>query len=91
MIEFSNEQNLYRELCLSSGLMWADVKRPTTITMQWMGSNGQHQTQEATDTLARLWLHEEAHLRGIPNLDQAEPGTIEFALSNPLSEKLRPS
>jgi len=89
IIESSQKQNLYRELCLSSGLMWADVRRSATITMQWTDSKGQNQHQEATDTLARLWLHEEAHLRGIPNLDQAEPGTIEFALSDPLKEKIR--
>lgn len=85
----SDEKNLYRELCLSCGPMWADVKRSATITMQWTDYKGQHQEQTATDTLARLWQHEEARLRGVPNLDQAESGTIEFSLSDPLQEKLR--
>lgn len=89
IIKFSDEKNLYRELCLSCVMMWADVKRYASIVMQWTDSKGQLQEQEATGTLARLWQHEEAHLRGIPNLDRAEPGTMEFALSDPLQEKLR--
>ena len=90
IIESSQKQNLYRELCLSSGLMWADVRRSATITMQWTDFKGQIQQQEATGVLARLWQHEESHLRGIPNLDQVVPGTIAFALSDPLQEKIRP-
>lgn len=90
IVKSSDTKNLYRELCLSSGIVWGDIARPATITMQWTDTSGNPQEQEATDTLARLWQHEEAHLRGLPSIDHALPGTIELCLSDPLQEKLRP-
>ncbi|MEK9200946.1 MAG: peptide deformylase [Patescibacteria group bacterium] len=91
IIKSSDAKNLYRELCLSTGIVWGDIARSVTITMQWTDIAGRLQEQEATDTLARLWQHEEAHLRGLPSIDQAVTGTIELCLSDPLQEKLRPA
>ena len=36
----SEETNFYRELCLSSGTMWADVERSESITMRWTDEKG---------------------------------------------------
>jgi len=89
IIKFSQDQCLYRELCLSSGIIWADIKRSATITLQWTDNTGQPQKEEFTGPQARLLQHEAEHLIGIHSLDHAEPGTIEFCLSDPLLEKLR--
>ena len=89
VLKASNNQNYYREVCLSSGLMRGDVKRPARITIQWTDKNGQIQEQEAEDVVARLLQHEYDHLLGVCNLDVAKRGSIEFVTSDPLQEKLR--
>ncbi|MDQ3008976.1 MAG: peptide deformylase, partial [bacterium] len=80
----SDEKNYYRELCLSSGIMWADVERSETITMEWLDESEETHSQEVNGFMARLFQHEESHLRGRPNLDDAVPGTIEVTTRDPL-------
>lgn len=87
--ERSQETNFYRELCLSSGIMAVDAERPEWITMEWVDANGNKQSGKFDGFLARLYQHEEAHLRGKLNLDEASEGGIEFALFDPLKEELR--
>jgi peptide deformylase len=85
----STESNFYRELCLSSGIMWADIERPESITMQWLDIEGNKQEEKVEGFMARLWQHEEEHLRGVVSIDHPVPGTIELLSSDPLKEKLR--
>jgi len=87
--ERSQETNFYRELCLSSGIMAVDTERPEWIVMEWVDENGVRQSGKFDGFLARLYQHEEAHLRGLINLDEALEGGIEFALFDPLKEQLR--
>lgn len=85
----SDEKNYYRELCLSCGFLWGDIKRPASITIQWTDENGHIQEKVAEGVLARLLQHEYDHLQGICNLDIAELGSIDFLITDPLQEKLR--
>lgn len=85
----SDSTNLYRELCLSSGIMSADVERPEWIVMEWTDEKGAEHKEKVDGFLARLYQHEEAHLRGVINLDEAKSGGIEFATFDPLKEQLR--
>lgn len=87
--ERSEETNFYRELCLSSGIMSADVERSVWVVMEWTDINGQKLKEKFDGFLARLYQHEEAHLRGKLNLDEASEGGIEFMLFDPLKEQLR--
>ncbi|MEN9328069.1 MAG: hypothetical protein RI947_877 [Candidatus Parcubacteria bacterium] len=89
IVEKSSATNFYRELCLSSGIMTADVERPEWIIMEWTDIDGMKQREKIEGFSARLYQHEEAHLRGIVNLDEALPQGIEFATFDPLKEKLR--
>lgn len=89
IVERSSTTNHYKELCLSSGIMSADVERPEWIVMEWTDINGVKHKEKFDGFLARLYQHEEDHLRGIINLDRASDGGIEFALFDPLQEKLR--
>lgn len=89
VVEKSETTNSYRELCLSSGIMSADVKRSEWIVMEWTDENGEKHKEKSDGFLARLRQHEEAHLRGIINLDEAKKGGIEFATFDPLKEQLR--
>ena len=89
IVERSTETNFYRELCLSSGIMAADVKRSEWIVMEWTDIEGTKNKEKVEGFLARLYQHEEAHLRGKVNLDEAAPQGIEFATFDPLKEQLR--
>lgn len=87
--ERSKKTNFYKELCLSSGIMAADIERSESITMTWTDENGKKQEKEFDGFMARLLQHEEAHLRGIPNLDEACSRTVEIYTGDPLKEKIR--
>ncbi len=89
IIERSSETNFYKELCISSGIMAADVERSERITMEWTDAEGIKHREKFEGFLARLYQHEEAHLRGIINLDEAAPQGIELATFDPLKEQLR--
>lgn len=89
MVKVSEERNLYRELCISSGLLWCDVARPKDVTMKWLDEKGELREEKFEGVMARLVQHEYDHLQGRVNLDVAEVGTIAFAVGNPLEEKLR--
>ena len=89
ILDKSKQTNFYRELCLSSGIMAVDVERSQWIIMEWTDEAGQKHKEKFTGFLARLYQHEEAHLRGKLNLDEAAAGGIEFALFDPLKEQLR--
>lgn len=89
IVQSSFETNFYRELCLSSGIMSADVERAEWIIMEWTDEQGERMKEKFDGFLARLYQHEEAHLRGRLNLDDASKGGIEFALFDPLKERLR--
>ncbi|MCL4390556.1 MAG: peptide deformylase [Patescibacteria group bacterium] len=85
----SDTYNYYRELCLSSGIIWGDVRRPERITMKWTDFKGNLITKEVDGFLARLWQHEERHLHGELNIDVAQPGSLEIVTDDPLKEVLR--
>jgi peptide deformylase len=89
IVEKSSETNFYNELCVSSGVMSADVERPEWMVMEWTDVKGIKHKEKFDGFLARLYQHEEAHLRGIVNLDEAAPQGIEFATFDPLKEQLR--
>lgn len=89
IVKKSKSKNFYKELCLSSGVMAADVKRSNWIVMWWVDAKGITHEEKFGGFLARLYQHEEAHLRGKLNIDQAVSGGIEFMLFDPLKEKLR--
>jgi len=89
IVERSQETNFYRELCLSSGIMAVDTERPEWVVMEWVDEQGKKQKARFDGFLARLYEHEEAHLRGKLNLDEASEGGIEFSLFDPLKEQLR--
>lgn len=85
----SKTTNYYRELCLSSGCLWADVKRPEWIVIKYLNETGVEVEEKVEGFLARLLQHEYDHLQGIVNLDKATEGSIEFVTKDPLKETLR--
>ena len=78
IITKSKNHNFYRESCISSRVLWAVVKRPQSVTIEWTDESGQTQAQKFTGFPARLIQHEYDHLQGKLNIDIAQPGTIEY-------------
>ena len=91
VVKISETLNYYKELCLSSGIYYADIGRPDWIEMEWTDSQNKLQTKKFIDFSARLYQHEEKHLRGVLNLDECGPGRIGIATFDPLKERLRAS
>ena len=91
ILETSSTTNFYRELCMSVGILAADVARPDWIIMEWTDENGKSRSERFDGFRARLYQHEEAHLRGHLNLDDATSGGIQFVNFDPLKEQLRDS
>lgn len=91
IINTSETKNYYKELCLSSGIISADVARPDWIEMEWMDTEGKIHKEKFEGFLARLYQHEEGHLRGIVNVDICEKDGLEICTFDPLKETLRPS
>ena len=89
IIEKSDRTNFYKELCMSAGVLAADVERPDWIVMEWTSETGNKHSEKFDGFKARLYQHEEAHLRGRLNLDDAVSGGIQFVNFDPLKEQLR--
>ena len=74
---------------MSAGIVATDVERPEWIVMEWTDKDGVRRSEKFDGFNARLYQHEEAHLRGRLNLDDAAPGGIQFVTFDPLKEQLR--
>ncbi len=85
----SVEQNLYREGCLSCAPFWGDVKRASSITIEYTDEKGDFTIEKVDGFLARLLQHEYDHLQGVLNIDIAELNTLEVMTSDPTKETLR--
>lgn len=86
----SSAQNRYRELCISSGMVSAEVVRAAEITMKWTDEDSVEQQESFKGMLARLYQHEMDHLCGIVNIDIAEPKSLHIVQTNPFAETIRP-
>lgn len=60
----------YEEGCLSVPGVWADVKRPVTISVQAWNERGRPFRVDADGLLARVIQHEYDHLNGILFIDR---------------------
>ena len=89
IVEKSDKTSFYKELCMSAGIIAADVERPRWIVMEWIDKDGVQRSEKFDGFNARLYQHEEAHLRGRLNLDDTAPGGIQFVTFDPLKEQLR--
>ncbi len=89
IIEKSDKTNFYKEVCMSVGVLAADVERPDWIVMDWTDETGNKHSEKFDGFKARMYQHEEAHLQGRLNLDDAIAGGIQFVDFDPLKEQLR--
>ncbi len=60
----SDEMRVHEEGCLSIPEFYAEVERPSKITVRYIDREGQEQTRECEDILATVVQHEVDHLNG---------------------------
>jgi peptide deformylase len=69
----SDELNTYEEGCLSIPDQYADVTRPSDVTVSWMDQNGNAQSETFDGLWATCVQHEIDHLDGILFIDYLKP------------------
>lgn len=62
-----------KEGCLSFPDLYMDVTRPRSITVAYMGLDGQHYELRVHGMLARAVIHESDHLAGVLFIDKLSP------------------
>lgn len=65
----SLETELYEEGCLSLPGLYADVMRPSAVTVQAWNEKGRLFKRDCTGLLARIVQHEMDHLKGVLFID----------------------
>ena len=73
LVETTGDEWPYNEGCLSIPKIREDVKRPQTVTLEWVDENFEPKTQTFTGITARVILHEYDHLEGKLFIDYLPP------------------
>ena len=73
LLETTGDEWPYNEGCLSIPKIREDVKRPQTVTLEWVDENFEPKTQTFTGITARVILHEYDHLEGKLFIDYLPP------------------
>ena len=60
----SDEESTYEEGCLSIPEQFAEIKRPTSVQVRWVDTNGTEQKQEFHGLWSTCVQHEIDHLDG---------------------------
>lgn len=69
ILRVSDDISTYEEGCLSIPDYYAEVERPASLTVQYVGRDGKQQTVEADGLLATCLQHEIDHLNGVLFID----------------------
>ncbi|MBI4725628.1 peptide deformylase [candidate division TA06 bacterium] len=72
-LQASDGKAVYQEGCLSFPGMYAEVARPQTATVTGLDRDGNPLELEASEILARVFLHELDHLNGVLFIDHLSP------------------
>ncbi|MDB5522573.1 MAG: peptide deformylase [Rhizobium sp.] len=69
ILSFSDERSAYEEGCLSIPDYYAEVERPSKITLKHINLDGREETIEAAGLLSTCLQHEIDHLNGVLFID----------------------
>ena len=69
ILKTSDERSTYEEGCLSIPDYYAEVERPATVTVRYLGLDGKQHEDEASGLLATCLQHELDHLDGVLFID----------------------
>ncbi|MCB8840115.1 peptide deformylase [Aurantimonas sp. VKM B-3413] len=69
ILSTSDDRSTYEEGCLSIPDYYAEVERPATVTVRYLGLDGQMHEETADGILATCLQHEIDHLNGVLFID----------------------
>jgi len=69
ILRASDERSVYEEGCLSIPDYYAEVERPASVTLRYLGLDGEVNETEADGLLATCLQHELDHLNGVLFID----------------------
>jgi len=69
----SDEKRLHEEGCLSIPEQFAEIERPTEVTVRWLGLDGEEHHQDFSGIWATCVQHEIDHLNGRLFIDYLKP------------------
>ncbi|MFD0981552.1 peptide deformylase [Tropicimonas aquimaris] len=73
VVASSDERSVYEEGCLSIPDQYAEVERPSEVTVRWVDRDGRLQEETFADLWATCVQHEIDHLDGILFIDYLKP------------------
>lgn len=80
ILEYSTEQALFKEGCLSYPDLWLTIKRPEWIVAQYQDSKGNLHEVKIDGYLSRCFQHEYDHLDGICFVDKVSQMKLQLAM-----------
>lgn len=80
LVDFSEEQIILEEGCLSFSNLLIKVKRPRKIRARFTNPDGQTETRVFDGITARCFLHELDHLNGTTMLDVVSRTQVDLAM-----------
>jgi peptide deformylase len=80
ILEFSEDQELFKEGCLSYPNLWLSVNRPKEIVAEYQDSKGNTHTVKMDGLIARVFQHEYDHLDGICFVDKVSQMKLQLAM-----------
>lgn len=80
LLEVSEEQDLYKEGCLSYPGLYLSVKRPSVIKVEYQDSQGNVHEAAMSGLVARCFQHELEHLDGICFVDKVSQMKLQLAM-----------
>lgn len=87
IIEYSQEQTLDKEGCLSYPDLWLTIKRPEWIVAQYQDSKGNYHEVKINGYLARCFQHEYDHLNGVCFVDKVSQMKLQLAMKKLRKQK----
>jgi len=80
ILEVSNEQEIFKEGCLSYPDLWLPIKRPSVIKVEYQDSKGNIHEAAMSGLVARCFQHELDHLDGICFVDKVSQMKLQLAM-----------
>ena len=87
IVEYSTEETLFDEGCLSQPGVFINLKRPKTIKIEYTTQEGKRVTTEFSGITARIIQHEYDHMEGTNFLKRASPLKRALALKHAKRKK----
>lgn len=89
IVEYSKEETLFEEGCLSQPGVFINLKRPKQIKIEYTNQEGERITADFAGITARIIQHEYDHMEGTNFIKRASPLKQALALKKAAAKKRR--